>query len=577
MAAQSYTQGTASYTIKVEDQNLPLTVQIRSISVQNEVNKIPTAHIIILDGDPSQRVFEVGNSDWCVPGKTIEIFAGQTGHETSIFKGMVVKHGIELRSSGMTRLNLMCKDFYVKTTIAPVRRYLIDTKDSVAIETILQPYAGLEIQTSETSTVHPELIQYDTTDWDFVVMRAEANGMICVVENGKMTVAKPNLAQDSILNMVYGSDILDIEAQMDARQQFKTLKTQMWDWADQAPVEALATEPTLDLGGNLKGQAMAFELPTGVVWNHGGKLELGELQALADAALFKQRMSVIKGRVRIFGNTSIKPNTIINLQGLSERFNGKAWVSAVLHKIEDGVWTSDIQLGWSMRWFAQDNLLSQQAPPPLVPPIEGLQIGVVTALEGDPEGEGRILVRMPMISATVEGAWARIVSLDAGAERGFHFKPEIGDEVIVGFLQNDPRKAVVLGGVHSSNKPSPLTNTDSNHLKGYVSRSKMQWMFDDETKSITLKTEAGNEIIISESQKQILIKDQNNNKITMSPDGIVIESSKDLTLKAAANVKIEGINIENKASAQYKAEATASVDISSSGTAILKGNPVLIN
>ena len=65
-------------------------------------------------------------------------------------------------------------------------------------------------------------------------------------------------------------------------------------------------------------------------------------------------------------------------------------------------------------------------------------------------------------------------SLDAGDDRGFFFRPEIGDEVVVGFLDDDPRRAVILGMLHSSAKAAPLAGSDDNHEKVYQSRSKMK-------------------------------------------------------------------------------------------------------
>ena len=86
----------------------------------------------------------------------------------------------------------------------------------------------------------------------------------------------------------------------------------------------------------------------------------------------------------------------------------------------------------------------------MLPAANGLQIGVVTALEDDPQGDDRIKCRLPMVGAGEEGLWARLATLDAGDGRGTYFRPEIGDEVVVGFLDDDPRNPVILGMCHSS-------------------------------------------------------------------------------------------------------------------------------
>src|SRR5262249_40393044 len=160
----------------------------------------------------------------------------------------------------------------------------------------------------------------------------------------------------------------------------------------------------------------------------------------------------------------------------------------------------------------------------------------VTALEGDPDGEDRIKCRLPLISASEVGIWARLATPDAGKDRGTYFRPEIDDEVVVGFLNDDPRYPVILGQCHSSARPAPEPPKDDNHHKGYVSREKLKLTFDDEKKVIVLETPAGNKVTLSEDDKGITMQDQNGNKITLNQDGITVESVKDLVLKAGKDV-----------------------------------------
>src|SRR5690606_40350287 len=61
---------------------------------------------------------------------------------------------------------------------------------------------------------------------------------------------------------------------------------------------------------------------------------------------------------------------------------------------------------------------------------------------------------------------------------------------------------------------------------------------------------------IYEDQKKIVIRDENDNRIEMSSDGIVIESCKDIKLKAAADLKGEGVNVEMKGSGNFKGEGS---------------------
>jgi uncharacterized protein involved in type VI secretion and phage assembly len=236
-----------------------------------------------------------------------------------------------------------------------------------------------------------------------------------------------------------------------------------------------------------------------------------------------------------------------------------------------------LQFGVNPEWFAETYQVQRPPAGALLPAIQGLHTGVVSKLEGDPDGEDRIQVRVPIIHAADDGAWSRLAALDAGDGRGTYFRPEIGDEVVVGFINDDPRHSVVLGMLHSSKHPAPEPPSDDNHKKGYVSREKMKMTFDDEKKIFSLETPGGNKIVVSDDGKMIHLEDQNGNKMTMDADGVKIESAKDIVLKATGDFKCEGVNLDMKGSGGAKLAGSGGTELSLSGTANLKGPTVNIN
>ena len=301
---------------------------------------------------------------------------------------------------------------------------------------------------------------------------------------------------------------------------------------------------------------------------HGGALSQPELQAWADGRLLKERLAKVRGRAKFQGFAAVLPGNILEISGIGERFEGKLYVSGVRHSMAKGNWETDVQFGLNTALFAETYNLRPLPAAGLLPAVNGLQVGIVTVLENDPAGEDRIKVRLPLISASEEGIWARIATLDAGKERGTFFRPEINDEVVVGFLNDDPRFPIVLGMCHSSNKPAPTPAQDANHQKGYVSREKMRLIFDDEKKSILIETPGGNRLTLSEEDKGITIEDQNSNKIVLNESGITIQSNKDLILKASKDIKLQGANIELKAQSAFKATGNASAEVSAASTTI---------
>jgi hypothetical protein len=55
--------------------------------------------------------------------------------------------------------------------------------------------------------------------------------------------------------------------------------------------------------------------------------------------------------------------------------------------------------------------------------------------------------------------------------------------------------------------------------------------------------------MISDDSKGFVLEDENKNKIIMNNDGITLESSKDIILKATGNLQMEGLQTSMKASA----------------------------
>ncbi len=463
-------------------------------------------------------------------------------------------------------------------TIAPKSKYFKNVKDSDIFEELINNY-GFDKDIETTDVTHKEIVQYNCTDWDFMLCRADVNGKMIIIDDGLISVKKPDVSQTPELTVQYGSTVLDLDAEIDARLQLPGVKASAWNYSDQNLFENIeAAEPTVPAAGNLStDQLKVVSSPDSMQIIHSGKILEPELKQWANARLQKNRLAKIRGRVRVEGYANLKPGNIIQLNGLGDRFTGKLYVTAIRHQIENGNWTLNIQFGTNPEWFAETYHVQQPLAGAMLPSICGLQTGIVTKLESDPDGEDRIMVRIPVIHKSDDGIWCRVASLDAGNQRGFFFRPEINDEVVVGYIENDPRQAVVLGMLNSSKLPAHTTAQDSNNIKGYVSREKMKWMFDDDKKIINIETPAGNKVVISEDDKGISLTDQNGNKITMNDSGIKIESVKDITIKAANALKIESVNAEVKASAQMQVNGDAGAEYKSGGVTILKGAMVNIN
>jgi len=576
------TPDVCTVTVLVDGTEITGQFHILSVAVTHELNRIPRATLELRDGEASKATFEASDTDHFVPGKKIEIRLGYRSQVDPVFTGIVVKQRIKVRKDS-SLLVVECRDEAVRMTRGLNSRYFADTKDSDVLEELIGLH-GLQKDVQATTPTLEEVVQYRATDWDFLVCRAEANGHVVAVRDGKVTVAPPATGTTPVVTARYGATVLELDAEIDARWQPKALTATAWSASDQSVLEADAAEPSGTTGGDLSADDLADVVGNGNRLRHGGQLTQPELQAWADGRLLTDRLARVRGRVRFQGFAGVSPGTMIEATGIGTRFSGTQYVSAVRHTVANGNWETDVQFGLSPETFAVAHPVTAPSAAGLIPAVSGLQVGVVTALENDPAGEDRIRVRLPLISPDEDGTWARIATLDAGDSRGTFFRPEIDDEVIVGFLDADPRYPIVLGMCHSSAKPAPEPAADDNHRKGYVSRSKISLLFDDDKKAVVLETPAGNKLSLSEDEKRITIADQNGNTITLDDGGITIDSAKALTLKAAKDVSLEGSNVGLKAQSGFKAAGGQSAEVSGSSTKIngdastvIKGGTVQIN
>ena len=320
-------------------QSIPLSIPILSISVSKEFNKISSARIIIQDGDSSAEDFTISNEDYFTPGNGIEIKAGYHQENETIFKGLVTSHRIKIQNHKPSVIIIDCKDVAYQMTLAPKNGYYFESTDSEIIEELAGKY-NIQTDLSSTSVSHEQMVQYYCTDWDFCVMRAEANGMVLLPDDGNLKMVTPNAEGEATLELLFGATILEFDGEIDARPHNSVYESKSWDYASQEILEVenqfnqepeTGTQTTDDLAGLHADNEMLNQTP--------GLKKQEEMQAWADAHALKDKFSKLVGRVQHLGFPPIRPGDLVQLGGLGDRMNGKTVVSGVRHDIHDGTFT----------------------------------------------------------------------------------------------------------------------------------------------------------------------------------------------------------------------------------------------
>lgn len=589
--------GIATFTVKVAGAAVPDKFFIHGVTIEKRVNRISSARIVVLDGEADTQDFAASSSGTFLPGAEITIEAGYDSKNKLLFKGVITRQSIRIDELIGSALEVECRDAAIKMIVGRKSLTFSKKKDSEVISSIIGTYSDLSSDITATETVWPEQVQYYVSDWDFILTRADANGLIVTTLNNKVSVAKPGANPGSVLTIGYGSGLHEFSADLNAVTQLGNVKASTWDYKNQAVASGQAAND-LPGPGNLSSKKLSeviglsdYQLQT------NAPLATADLTNWSKAQLIKSEYSKIIGEAKFQGSDLVNPATYITLQGLGSRFNGDHFVSGVVHDLSDGNWITEVSIGLSPVWFTE--LPDVMAPPAsgLLPGAKGLFTGTVKKMYEDPDSQYRILVNVPLFDPNGEGIWARLANFYSTSGAGAFFLPEVNDEVVLGFLNEDPRYPVILGSMYSSSKLKPYKDLDpkqNNPLKAIVSKSGIMIKFDDENKVLTMITPDKNEIILSDKDKKITIQDENSNSIVMSADGITIKSPKDINIEAdqhvnikgtqgikiassGGDVEVSGINIKETADSQYSAEGSQMAKINSGMELTLKSAMIMIN
>ncbi len=613
--------GVLNIEITVDGTKLPDAMLVLSTEGVKEVNKIPYAKVVIFDGDSGEQTFPQSEEKMFEPGGEIEIKVAHDPTDTmsSIYKGLIIEHGIKLNQDGSSCLILTCRDEALALTVGRRNMIFYDQTDSDIISAIISD-SGIKGSATVDSTTgtHKKLIQYYCTNWDFIQARADANSLVTIINDGEINIKKPTVSEKTDISITYGVDLMEMDLKIDSSHQYEEVQANFWDHTTQAIENVEGAKPTTNSQGDIDSAKLADVLKPKELLQSSAPITKDFIQSWADSIYQRGHLSRIRGRVKFVGSEKIEVGKVVELVGFGSRFNGDAYIGKVRHTIKDAQWLTEVELGIP----EQTHLEKYPSATPLgaggaLPAINGLQHGVVIQVNGDPDGEYRVLINIPIIdNLEGEGVWARVSQLYATEDCGMISFPEVGDEVILGCFDNDPTYPVILGSLYSS-KRSVTTEeahdpTAENHMKGLsFNKGKLRMEFYDEPGVNRYKvfTEDKMMIEIDDDKDTITIDDPvNKNNLLMDSKGVTLTVDQDLTIDVTGDIKItakkgiameatndiegKGMNVKFEAQVNFEAKGTAAFmaegaqfevkgsgmgTVDGGGMLTLKGGIVMIN
>lgn len=576
-------------TVYCNGSKLKDTFSLVSASVRLALNRIGKATLKFNAGDMDKQTFDESDDSLFKPGGSIRLDAGGVDRQGTLFEGSIIGLRILTGKDFRSYMVVECRDNAYPATQGRKNCIFEKKKDSDIIKEVLKGYGSVDVDATQYQ--HPTLVQYYCSDWDFALSRADACGLFVFTEGDKIKVKKPEVSGSPVLTVTYGEDITAFDLELTADDQFTQYEAVSWSPKEQKAVKVSASSPSINKQGDLQPKSIASG--GSMLLQTDAPTEEKALKQWADGMALKAALARYQGSVNFYGSAKVKPGCIIELKGLGKRFNGNLFVGSVTHTIEDNEWTTEAGAGVSPLNITDEPDVVSPTASGYLPGLQGLHTAVVKKLDGDPLKEYRIQVELPWLDGKSKLLWARLATLYATSGMGTFFLPEPGDEVLVGFMNQDPGHPVILGSLYGAKHKPPFEYEAKNNTKAIVTREKLRIEFDEEKKAITVATPGKNTLEISDDGKQIRLADQHKNEIKMDSGGITLTSAKDIKLKAKGDitmdatmklsgtakqdVSLEGLNVKVQAKVGASVKGNATAELSANGQTTVKGAMVMIN
>ena len=359
------------------------------------------------------------------------------------------------------------------------------------------------------------ICQYEESDFDFIRRLAHQYQEWMYFDGTKLIFGKPRKLADPI-RLEYGTTLssLDIGLQTLARSE------QVFSYHSGADREMQRMTPDLAYGHDkLAGEAFRaslgmFSKPARqhALPRISNETELvnymGRKQAAETAETHYITAESQVPTLRVGSVISLYSSFLERVGNLSEESLGNFIIIEITHEVSQGSY-------YKNRFKAIPATIKALPSPKVRMPLAETQMATVLS-NADPEGKGRVRVRMNWQTDGMQTGWVRVMTPDAGSSsdvksnRGFVFIPEVGDQVLLGFRHGDPARPYVMGSLF--NGTTGGGGLEGNHMKSLTTRSGHTIKLNDSLSSlgITIKDIKGNSIHIDSVGDDIIINAKRN-------------------------------------------------------------------
>jgi phage protein D/phage baseplate assembly protein gpV len=567
---------------------------IVDVRVYSSVHEASSA--VLRVSDPNFKVID--GSSFNI-GDPLEVSFQVASASVAVFKGEIVAIGAEQRESGRHEVVVEAMDKSHRLSAEVKAATFLEQTWSDIVKKIAGKY-GLTAKVDATTEKHEYVLQ-TVSDRTFLTRIADAIGFEWFVDGTDLIFRKRPAASSPVATLSWLDSLLRFEVRASAADVVNQVTVRGWDRTNSQEIngvvaaasgaEALGSDSSLASTTFSKGKSIGknFEVVPGAITTSG------EAKTAATGIMNDTQAALLRVTGEAYGEPKIKAGSWIEVKDCGTKLKGKYYVTECEHLF-----------GGSQPYRTRFKL-SRQRDATQTPPtsnglsgggfgVAGLVVGVVTNIKDEKTSKQRVKVKFPTLPG-LESGWARVVVLGGGPKTGVDMRPEVGDEVLVGFEHGDLRLPYVIGGLTSKpdHEVKPAVKDGKVILRSITSRAGHRIEISDESgddKNYVMITTAkqdtkarfGQDMVeISTKAKDGLIFTDGKAKITMK-DGKVVIDADSVEIKAKQGITVDGQKVEVKAKtgvaadggAKFEAKG-AQVMISGSAMTEVKGSLLKLN
>lgn len=458
---------------------------------------------------------------------------------------------------------------------------VFETKSAADILITLFNDIGLTDRGSlPSATPRPYTVQFNESDLHFATRLMEEEGWFYFFQHTAskhtLVIAKDNAAFASIPNatLAIGGSNADTNPRIEDFQKSAVTVFGRWslqDYDPEKPTTKLSSDQptTLATGGASAREAFrwpALTFENGTVNNRAN----WEMQAAEASATLFQGTTHFGGLV--------PGGTFVLSSRPASPYDDTYAVRAVSHHAHDDTWISQGgRSSYSSHFTCFLNSVAWREPMTTRRPrMDGIHTALVMGRQSSAgsvinmqSGEeihtddlGRVKVRFfwdHRSDATGSNAvWARVIQPWAGNGWGAQFIPRVGTEVAVGFVDGDPDRPMVIGGLYNGVAAPIFAESDKTKL-GFRSRSTLSGGASNFSE-FTIDDNSGKELIYFHAEKDYTTEVENDQTLT-------VDNCRVVTVK-----KDETVTIQGKQSITVTGDRTIEVSQGNLKTTVDQGN-----